>query len=491
MAIKYTSSPIADSDKVEIYADGKPISQGGPGFDPTYAAQLTGEPAVLSTPSGKTKFQNNVQPGIDRANEITAASADQKKKAESAKTFRLAPDGTYVPILPGEDIPQDVQEEMDNYKSDEEKAMEARLKRYDDRADEITNTYKNLTLSATKYASAQINSLTSQWSERRSLLQESNRRNVATWTQQFVRSGQAEYAPGMTADAIGAKEEEGARKLRDLDDQYNAAVAQVNAALEQGGFERAADLARTLANIEEQSQNLIDENVREAKAVNDQLRAKKIQTDREGAIGSLISQGVTDPNQMLQLLNYYEDGKPTGADFAADEVSKVMKALTVNGTDATDASIDVRTFQYLRDSGMLPSEIVNLPPEEQYFGYLRALKSANTAPARDSGGGSEEDDTAPTYEEYRAAALEATGLGMNHITSPEWEAQLLEQYNAEYGGGEPFTPTEKKKLEQAGLSNATRQEQLNYLYGKKDKDADGEGSEDGMTDEEFLKSLGA
>lgn len=39
---------------------------------------------------------------------------------------------------------------------------------------------------------------------------------------------------------------------------------------------------------------------------------------------------------------------------------------------------------------------------------------------------------------------------------------------ASSGGSTPFTATEKKKLEQAGLLNATRQQQLDHLYGKGD-----------------------
>ena len=37
------------------------------------------------------------------------------------------------------------------------------------------------------------------------------------------------------------------------------------------------------------------------------------------------------------------------------------------------------------------------------------------------------------------------------------------------GGGTGFSATEKKKLEQAGLSNAPRQDQLDFLYGNTEK----------------------
>ena len=62
---------------------------------------------------------------------------------------------------------------------------------------------------------------------------------------------------------------------------------------------------------------------------------------------------------------------------------------------------------------------------------------------------------------------------------------LYDQVVSEYGQ-EEFTSTEKKKLEQAGLKDADRQKQLDYLYGKKDT---GGGETGGMTDEEFLNFL--
>ena len=124
-----------------------------------------------------------------------------------------------------------------------------------------------------------------------------------------------------------------------------------------------------------------------------------------------------------------------------------------------------------------------MPPEEQYFAYLGALKGgtgdftlgtnqirydAKGNPiAYGPKGKTTDEDEDPTWEEYLAAAEKAAGV--NYFMGVE-ERALKAQYEDQYGG-EKFTSSEIKKLEQAGLLNATRQEKLDYLYSK-DEDTD-------------------
>ena len=73
----------------------------------------------------------------------------------------------------------------------------------------------------------------------------------------------------------------------------------------------------------------------------------------------------------------------------------------------------------------------------------------------------------PTFEEFIAEAQEEALSSF----SPEFIEQLRKAYNEQVaslqqGGNAKFSSTELKKLEQAGLLNATRQEQLDFLFGK-------------------------
>lgn len=473
MAITYTSTPLPNG-KVEIYADGVPMSQGGPGFDASYAAQLTGapvanEPAALSTVSGKENFATNVQPAIDTANQTVAASS--QLKATNAATQNES-----------DALPQDVQNELDAQKTPEQIAYEQQIQSYDEQAQFVTDTYENLTLAATQSAQAQINSLTSQWNERRMLLEQQNKGVLANWNQQFIRFGQAEYSPGMTGQLLTDKEMEGARKVQELDDQYNAAVGSINSSLEEGNYARAAQMTQSLQDIKQKTLDLMAENARIARETNDALRENQARASRDSAIATLISQGITDPAQMLNFLNMDQNGEVTG-DFTADEVSKVMKALTIDG-NAKNLSADLSTFQYIRDNFGLPDNIANLPPEQQYFEYLRTIKRAqatvssgytlstnqvrfdqNGNPVAFGPASKSSDNGVPTWEEYKSAATKL--MNVNYLMAAD-EALLRKQYEEEYPGGmapSEFTDSEMRKLEQAGLLNASRQEQLDYLYG--------------------------
>ena len=56
----------------------------------------------------------------------------------------------------------------------------------------------------------------------------------------------------------------------------------------------------------------------------------------------------------------------------------------------------------------------------------------------------------------------------------KWVGEQLKQRGVKFGkeseGSGDYSPTEKRKLEQAGLLNASRQEQLDYLYGEEEDD---------------------
>jgi hypothetical protein len=87
------------------------------------------------------------------------------------------------------------------------------------------------------------------------------------------------------------------------------------------------------------------------------------------------------------------------------------------------------------------------------------------------GGGAPKSTFKPeiSWEEYLSTAEE---LAQQTFT-PSRRNQLKKQYEAEFpepGDTSDYTPTEIRKLEQAGLLDAPRQEQLNYLYGDEEDD---------------------
>lgn len=321
---------------------------------------LTREPAVLSSRAGTSAFQKEVQPTIDSAN----AATDASRKAAEARSKEIAPTV--------EQLPPDVQAELDANKSEQELVEEKQQAAWDRQEKTARETYQSLTLANKATAAAEINSLTGSWGERRQLLQESNRANVANWNQQFIRTGQAEYSPGMSSDLITGKELEGQRKVKQLDDEYNAAVAAVNAATSQKNFAAAADLTKTLSSIEDKALAQMRENAKEAADVNAKIREKTVQASREMAISDIVKQGITDPMDIQDYLNNTDAGKQIG-DITLKEIQDTLKIVNPSA-DLSGLTADYRTFKALKDAKDPLVDNMN------YFGYLRAVGNASRKP---------------------------------------------------------------------------------------------------------------
>lgn len=322
-------------------------------------APTPGEPAVLSSVSGANKFQTNVQPQIDAAN-ATLTDAQKTAAAKVAAAF--------APVQDPNAVPADVQAEIDSSKTPEQLAYEQQLANWDDQEKTAKEVYDSMSLARTAAAQAQIGSLTGIWKERRALLQQSNKQNESQWTQQFFRSGQAEYSPGMTSDMITGKEQEGIRKVKALDDDFNSTVASINAAVDEKNFEGAAALTQTLQGIREKSLAAMKQNAKEAREINDKLRENAAKVSRQSAIANLFAQGITEPADILDYINYHDDGTQVG-DITLEDIADTLKIINPSA-DMAGLDGDFKTFSYLQKNQ--PDQVKGM----NYFDYLNAVGNA-------------------------------------------------------------------------------------------------------------------
>lgn len=331
---------------------------------------------------------------------------------------------------------------------------------------------------------AQVSGIHSQFDALRAEQAQYNKQAEQVRAQALLLGGASRYAPLAASSTMTAQVSYGLKKIQDLDNQENEAIAKANQAQQDGDMKLMSDAFTMAEGVRKEKQTEATKIADQLRTANQKLREQNLQSSRDSAIADLVSQGISDPAQVLNYLNYHEDGTKVG-DFTADEVSKVLKALTVDG-DQASLPADLKAFDYLRDHGMLPDNIANLDPKEQYFGYLTALKGAsNTGDftlgtnqirydaqghvvARGPAGKQTVDDTAPSWEAYKAAATKL--MGSNYLMATDEDA-LRQQYNNDYPGGKKpskFTDSELRKLEQGGLTDAPRKEQLDYLYKPKD-----------------------
>lgn len=325
----------------------------------------------------------------------------------------------------------------------------------------------NMQLSNDATTKMKVDSAMQQYDLKKQNQEIANNSKEADITMGLLSSGSTKYAastPGlMTTEQKGL-----AMNIASINAEENSILADAKAAHDNQDFQILQKKLDLLETKRKEKQALADKLNESVAADNKTTQAANAQAARDNSVATLVSQGVTDPNTLLQTLN------TGGGNYSADEVSKTLKALTVSGTKPTDLPADVKTFEYIRDNYGLPADISALPANQQYFAYLKSVKAANTAPAKatttkkPASGETTTPSNAPSWEDYKSAATKL--MGTNYLMAAD-EAELRAQYEKEYGSaGGPaakFTPTEQKKLEQAGLGKATRQQQLDFLYGKK------------------------
>lgn len=347
---------------------------------------------------------------------------------------------------------------------------------------------------------AQVTTIQQQFESLKRQQTEFNRRAETARSRALLLGGSSRYAPLDAAGTMMAQTSYGLQQIQDLDAKENMAIAQARSAQQSGNMElmmKAIDMAESTRKEKQDRAAKVMDGIQKA---NDKMREIRIKATRDEAVAGLITQGVTDPKQLIEKLNKYDDGTPTGGNFTAAEIDDALKAFTVEKKKASDVSTDLKTFEYIRDEIGLPPEIQSLPPEQQYFAYIAALHKSNTTPKAPGAGGGysalelrklrqagidpadtkssdnflygDEGDQGykPTWEEYLNAALKLAKV--NYFPKAD-EALLREQYKKDYETKkEKFTSTENKRLEQAGLLGASRQEQLDYLFKKKGDDTE-------------------
>jgi len=272
------------------------------------------EPVILSTENAKNNFQANIMPTITKANEGLGnlglmADEEAKSKAETDPVDPL------------------IKQEYDANLSDEEKESQDYISSLTRQADAVTKAYDQMSVAAAASAKASIRSLRKQYEERKGILEQQNQGEQKAWQQQFIRSGQAEYSPGMTSSFLTAKEQEGQQKISELNDLWMSKVDEVNAALEEKQYSNAALKAKEIQTIEAEMR-------KEVKAMRDEARKENkaiLERFRLATVGSMLSdainQGITDRSD---LFNHLSAANPGG--FTPEEFDKTMDALLPQGT---------------------------------------------------------------------------------------------------------------------------------------------------------------
>lgn len=179
--------------------------------------------------------------------------------------------------------------------------------------------------------------------------------------------------------------------------------------------------------------------------ITDLARRKRQRTSVSALMGAGFTPGVVEPGTFASILQNLEQATQRSITESLATAKDILpEEPTFTG--------DIREFQDAKQLGLIDEKT-------DFFDYLKKKKEA----VREPKGIPDEKETI-SKEEFRKLAEQEFQQSLLPERVDELYAQYLEELKQPEG--EEFTSTEKKKLEQAGLLNARRQEQLDFLFGK-------------------------
>lgn len=188
----------------------------------------------------------------------------------------------------------------------------------------------------------------------------------------------SQYAPISSENIVAAQMNYGVQQLASLDAQEQDLINEAQAAGDTQNFKL---LEKKLALVEEKKKEkakVAEDLNKKIVEQNEKAREKMIESTRDNALANLFSQGITEPQKLLEALN------GNGGDFTLKEINDGLKNIgkSIGTLDPKDLTLDAKEFYALKEQGQIPKSILDLPTDaEQLNAYLRNKAVAKKAPA--------------------------------------------------------------------------------------------------------------
>lgn len=276
--------------------------------------------------------------------------------------------------------------------------------RYKKEEDEINSTFGDITKGWDQTTQNLMSSYKNLYAERIADQRISNSEAERSARASNIRTGVARYAPNQARNILSSVETAGLKKIKDLSLEEATLLSQAQQSLQDKKYTAFVAKRNEIKELRNKRLTEISKLNEEARKQRDEQIKKQRQATRDAAVADLVKQGVKDPADMLDLLNYDESGKLVG-DFTADEIDKVLKVVS------PDASLehldsDYRTYKYLKDIG---------DPAVKGLGYMDYVKAISNAKRKPED--TESNDISLTAD--KKTKLLGAGFNQNDITNIE------------------------------------------------------------------------
>lgn len=287
-----------------------------------------------------------------------------------------------------------------------------------------------------------------------------------------MRTGTSEFAGGLQMGIEGEELTQGNRRLTEITNQENEAIAAARSAYQSGKwsvFNKQIDIIDERRKEKAEALKKYNETLAEA---NKKAKSQEIQSSRDSAIAGLLQQGITDPVQMFNYLNYNDSGQKVG-DFTLDDVFSTLESVSkYSNSNIEKLTGDTKNFFLLKNmQGALPKSITSLPEGQQLGAYIQwnkqlekgetvtptgKLTTINANPSAD------EIDKLPVSQLTKAIM---TGFGKVKDLTPTDKAKVLqEMYQVGYN---PQTYVMNKLSNLVQLYSSIPDNSRGYLEGAK------------------------
>lgn len=234
----------------------------------------------------------------------------------------------------------------------------------------INNTLDNLMKQTDRDTASQISAIKNQYEVRKTALAEINKRNEMATDTALLLGGSSRYSTSSN-DISGAQRTAGVMALAQLDAQEQSAIAEAKNAKSEKNYKIASLKLQRVEDLRKekiaQATKLADELAKE----NNTMRENMIKQSREHSIAGLFSQGITDPAQILDMINYDEQGNMVG-DITLKEIKDTLDIINPDA-NLKGLSSDYQTYKAMQKAGEINKDWT-------YFDYKTALGNAGRAP---------------------------------------------------------------------------------------------------------------
>lgn len=243
----------------------------------------------------------------------------------------------------------------------------------------INNNIQQLKGSLDATTKASIDAIEKQYAQLTSQQTAINSQAAGARTAALLAGGTSRYAPDTASGIMQTQLSYGLQQIAKLDSDENTAIAQAQQAQETGDSQLADKLISDAQDLRTQKQTIANQLNDSLSKANAAALANKRLSSIGTSVAGLIQQGVTDPADLLNDINSYEDGSDTGANLTPDELSKMMTdILTTTGAGSVkNLTGDVKNFTALQQAGTLPASIAALPQEQQLAAYIAMVHAAD------------------------------------------------------------------------------------------------------------------